>query len=93
MLAHTCFEALGPIDGGTSTVADQLVRLREQVAVVRAIADHVDAFARPGDVDELGDQVIEEAARLGCRLLETAATMIRTSSRVAPRGRSTLADW
>jgi hypothetical protein len=53
----------------------RLARLRSQVAVVRALADHVEYLARSGDVDGLGHQVIEEMARLGCRLLEVAGTV------------------
>jgi hypothetical protein len=54
------------------------VRLREQVAVVRTIADHIDHFAEPGNADGLREQVLEEMTRLGCRLLEAAAAMTRT---------------
>jgi hypothetical protein len=55
----------------------RLVRLREQVAVVRTIADHIDHFAEPGNADGFSEQVLEEMARLGCRLLEAAAAMTR----------------
>jgi hypothetical protein len=79
MLARTRFSALEPIDDATSSAELRLFRLREQVAVVRAIADHVDEIARPGDVDDLGEQLIEEATRL----LETASAMSRTSNHVA----------
>jgi hypothetical protein len=59
----------------------RLARLRSQVAVVRALADHIDHFARPADSQGLGEQVIEEMARLGCRLLEAAGSMTRSSLR------------
>ena len=51
----------------------RLARLRSQMAVIRALADHIDHLARPKDTQGLGEQVIEEMARLGCRLLEAAA--------------------
>jgi hypothetical protein len=54
----------------------RLARLRAQVAVVRALADHVEYLARPGDTDGLSKQVIEEMARLGCRLLEAAGALV-----------------
>lgn len=55
----------------------RLARLRAQVAIVRAIADHIDHFARPGEADALSSQLVEEMARLGCRLLEAAASVTR----------------
>jgi hypothetical protein len=56
-----------------NAVDHRLVRLRSQVAIIRTLADDVDA----GTVDAgaMADQVIEEMARLGCRLLEMAATL------------------
>ena len=56
----------------------RLARLRSQVAVVRALADHIDHLARPADTQGLGEQVIEEMARLGCRLLEVAGSLARS---------------
>lgn len=56
----------------------RLGRLRAQVAIVRALADAVEHLARPGDTDGLGNQVIEEMARLGCRLLEAAEALPRS---------------
>jgi hypothetical protein len=53
----------------------QLARLRSQVAVVRTIADEVEHLARPRDANGLKAQLAEEMARLGCRLLETAASL------------------
>jgi hypothetical protein len=69
-----------------------LARLREQVDYVRAITEHIDRFARPAEAENLTEQLIEEMARLGCRLCETTAfarlaksdrqsgTFLRTSS-------------
>jgi hypothetical protein len=54
-------------------------RLRSQVAVIRALADHVEHLARLRDSDGLTDQLIEELSRLGSRLLDAARP------RVAPR--------
>jgi hypothetical protein len=59
-------------DDGQLVAELRLTRLRSQVAVVRALADHVDYLARPADAEGLGNQVVEEMARLGCRLLEAA---------------------
>ena len=50
----------------------RLVRLRSQAAVVRALADRVEDLSRAAEADGLGDQLIEEMARMGRRLLEAA---------------------
>jgi type II secretory pathway component PulM len=63
-----------PVDG-VRVAPKHLGRLRSQVAVVRALADEVDRLSRAGDADAPGDQLVEEMARLGCRLLETAGTL------------------
>jgi hypothetical protein len=55
-----------------------LAALRSQVAVVRALADEVDSLSRLGDADGLPDQLIEELARLGCRLLDQASVLAGT---------------
>jgi hypothetical protein len=49
--------------------------VRTQVAVIRTLADQVEALSRVGDAGAIADQLIEEMARLGCRLLETAGTL------------------
>jgi hypothetical protein len=59
----------------TRTTAKHLGRLRSHAAVVRALADEVECLSRTGDAAGLRDQLIEELARLGCRLLETAGTL------------------
>jgi hypothetical protein len=51
----------------------RLAHLRSQVAVVRTIADQVEQLARARDAESLRTQLVEEMARLGCRLLEAAA--------------------
>jgi hypothetical protein len=60
-------------------LADELwlARLRAQVAVVRTLTDRIEQLALSGDADGLTRQLIEEMARLGCRLLEAAARMTR----------------
>jgi hypothetical protein len=55
------------------------VNLRSQVAVVRALADQVEQLSLAADADGLGTQMVEEMARLGCRLLETAAALAETA--------------
>jgi hypothetical protein len=76
MRAHIpSLAALESDDGGALVAELRLARLRSQVAIVRALADHVEYLARPQDTKELGDQVIEEMARLGSRLLEAAAAL------------------
>jgi hypothetical protein len=52
-----------------------LARLRAQVAVVRTLTDHIERFAQVADVEGLGEQVVEEMGRLGCRLVDAAAAM------------------
>ncbi|MGA3120728.1 MAG: hypothetical protein ABSF69_08170 [Polyangiaceae bacterium] len=54
----------------------RFVRLRSQAAVVRALADHVEHLSRVADADAVGQQLVEEMARLGCRLLEASAALI-----------------
>jgi hypothetical protein len=56
----------------------RLARLRSQLAVIRTLADHVEHLARPQDTDGLGQQIIEEMARLGCQLLEAAASLTQS---------------
>jgi hypothetical protein len=53
----------------------QLARLGPQVAVVRTIADEIEHLARPSDAEGLREQLREEMARLGCRLLAVAASL------------------
>jgi hypothetical protein len=47
-------------------------RLRTQVAVIRALAEQIDRLPLHGEGEAVHDQLIEEAARLGCLLLEQA---------------------
>jgi acetolactate synthase regulatory subunit len=52
-----------------------IARLRAQVAVVRTLTDHVEHLADVAAVEGVQAQVVEEIARLGCRLLEVAASL------------------
>ena len=76
MLAHMpSLAALESADDDRLGVELQLARLRSQVAVVRTIADEVEHLMRPRDADGVRAQLVEEMARLGCRLLEAAASL------------------
>jgi len=65
-------------DDSLLTAELRLARLRAQVAIVRTLADHIEHFVRQADAGELSSQLIEEMARLGCRLFELAAPMTRS---------------
>jgi hypothetical protein len=65
-------------DDGQLTAELRLARLRAQAAVVRTLTDHIEQLTRPGNADGLSWQLIEEMARLGCRLLEAAAWMTKS---------------
>jgi hypothetical protein len=76
MLGHLpSLAALESNDDGPLAAELRLARLRSQAAVVRALADHVEHLSRAADADVLGAQLVEEVARLGCRLLEAAASL------------------
>jgi len=64
---------------GPLAAEPRLVNVRSQVAVVRALADQIEQLSRAADVDALGDQMVEEMARLGCRLLDAAAALADAS--------------
>jgi hypothetical protein len=72
MLAHFPSLTASESDEDRRLAKLRLVRLRSQVAVVRALADQVEHLTRLRDADGPGDQLIEEMTRLGCRLLEAA---------------------
>jgi hypothetical protein len=81
MLGHIpSLETLESTDDDRLTVELRLTRLRSQLAVVRTLVDEVDQLVRPGAADGLG-QLIEETARLGCRLLEAAASLASAQPR------------
>jgi|CZKU01.1.fsa_nt_gi hypothetical protein len=68
-------DALESNDDALLAVEVRLAKLRSQVAVVRAIADHVEHLARARHVDGLRAQLLEEMSCLGHRLVEAAAAM------------------
>ncbi len=74
MLSHVPFLA-SPHDGGYLPVERRCQRVRSQVAIIRALADHAEALSRAVDADAVADQLVEEMARLGCRVLEAAAAL------------------
>lgn len=67
--------ALEANDDGRLVAEFRLARLQSHAAVVRTLADQVEHLSRAGDADGIGDQLVEELAQLGCRLLETAAAL------------------
>jgi hypothetical protein len=67
--------ALQSNDDGRLTAELRLARLRSQVAIIRSLADQVEHLARPENTDGLSEQLVEEMARLGCMLLETAGAL------------------
>jgi hypothetical protein len=82
MLAHIpSLATLESTDDDRLTMELRLARLRSQVAVVRTLVDEVERLAHPADADALGEQLTEETARLGCRLLEAAASLTRPQRR------------
>lgn len=80
-------ESLSPLSATEANSRDSLTpeillaRLQRQLAVIRAIIDEADRVARAadharsGDAEGLSDRVVEEMARLGCRLLEAAGIL------------------
>lgn len=48
---------------------------RIQAAVVRALLDEVERIENPRTREDITDQLVEELARLGGRLLEAASAM------------------
>jgi hypothetical protein len=53
----------------------RLARVRSQVALLRTLVDRAEYLALPGKTHGLDEQLVEEMARLGCRLLEAAALL------------------
>ena len=67
--------ALQSNDEGKLASEFRLARLRSQLAVVRSVADHLEHLTCSEDIACLGDQLREEMALLGCRLVEAAETL------------------
>ena len=76
MLAHMpSLAALESDDDDRLGAELELARLRSQLAVVRTVCDEVEHLTRPRDADGPRTQLVEEMARLGCRLLDAAASL------------------
>jgi hypothetical protein len=71
-MATRLLSALDSADDGQLTAEVRLGRLRAQAALVRALADEVEYLSLRRDVGGLGEQLVEEAERLGRRLSEAA---------------------
>lgn len=63
-----------------------LLAVREQVAIVRAFTDELERLTSRKRMRGLCEQFVEELARLGCRILETAAEVSRTTGPPTPTG-------
>ena len=57
----------------------RVLAVREQTAIVRALADELEHLAPWGTTAGLRHQLVEELARLGCRIVETAAILSRVA--------------
>jgi hypothetical protein len=80
MLAHIpSLAAPEPTDDRPLAADPRLVRVRSQVAVIRTLADRADHLVRSGEAGEVSEQLVEEMARLGCQLLEAAASLTEKS--------------
>lgn len=53
--------------------------VRRQTAVVRALLDQVECLSPWSAIEGLRAQLVEELARLGCMLLEAAASLSSTT--------------
>jgi hypothetical protein len=72
--------AVATLDSGRPLVAEpRLVDLRSRAAIVRTLVDQVEQLTRAADVEGIGAQMVEEMARLGCRLLDAAAALAKVS--------------
>ena len=75
--------------------ARRRARIRTQVAIARTLFDELERTVSWGNASPIDDQVIEELARTGCRILEAAAALAaefdasesppRAEARVRPR--------
>lgn len=72
--------ALESEDDDRLTPDARFAKVRAQVAVVRALADQIEHLSRSQDADGLGEQLVEEMSRLGCRLREAAASFTEAPS-------------
>lgn len=77
-------DALEAADDALLRAELEQLSVRRQVAVVRALADELDRLG-PASADCLRPQFVEELARLGCRVLETAAALADGTNREGPQ--------
>jgi hypothetical protein len=77
-LTLPAFATLASNDDSQLAAELQLVRLRAQAAVVRALTDEVEQLTRAEEAVGVGDRLVEELARLGCRLFEVASSLTRS---------------
>jgi hypothetical protein len=67
-----------PPASNDNSLARELSAVKSQVAVVRAFVDEVERTASHVDAQLIaGEQLLEELGRLGCRLLEMAASIAK----------------
>jgi hypothetical protein len=82
MLTVLATLAIREPQGDARLAADaRLKHVRTQVAAVRAVVDHAEQVAQAAAVDALTEQLVEEMARLGCRLLEAAVSLADAARR------------
>lgn len=64
----------------------RLVATKQQIAVVRTLADELErCLVHGGAAADLQEQLVQELARLGCRSVETAAAMAEKPVDLAER--------
>jgi type II secretory pathway component PulM len=73
-----------PKSDAPRAVEAQLKHVRTQAAAVRAVADHAEQLARAATIDRITEELVEEMARLGCRLLEAAVSLADAARRPEP---------
>ena len=72
--------ALDTTDDGLLSQELRYLAVRRQVAVVRALVDRLDRLEPPpGAGIGFSSELVEELARLGCTILETAASMSKAT--------------
>lgn len=60
--------------------------VRRQTAVVRALLDQLECLSPLSAIEGLRAQLVEELARLGCTMLEAAASLSSTTEPVPASG-------
>jgi len=73
----------------------RFARFQSQVAILRKLADQVEQLGPPREFDTSGQELMEEIAQLGCRVLQatrpSAWSPRPADSSIAPSSLSTLA--